>query len=66
MLQIQLGSGTIILILVWYVFKEVVILIKDVWRSIVMDNGEQYVIMDLVLLMLLSFVNSWDIVDMLE
>ena len=61
MLQIQLGSGTIILILVWYVFREVVILIKDVLRSIVMDSGEQYVIMDLVLLMLELSANNWDI-----
>ena len=45
-LQIPLGSGTVI------VFKEEIFLMKDVLRSIVMDSGERYVIMDLVLLML--------------
>ena len=59
--QILLGSGTVILSMVRYVFKEVIILIKDVWRSTVMDNGEQYAIMDLVLLMLKLSVNNWDI-----
>ena len=31
---------------------------KDVWKSIVMDSGEQYVMMDLVLLKHLSFVDN--------
>ena len=34
---------------------------QDVLRSTVMDNGEQYVIMDLILLMLKLSVNNWDI-----
>ena len=36
-------------------------LIKDVLRSTVMDSGEQYVMMDLVLLKLKLSVNNWDI-----
>ena len=34
---------------------------KDLWRSIVMDSGEQYVMMDLILMMHLFSVNNWDI-----
>ena len=59
-----LEYGTIILILEWYVYKEVDILIKDVLKSIVMDSGEQYVLMDLILMMFKLFVDNWDIQDM--
>ena len=34
---------------------------KGVWKCTVMDSGEQYVMMDLVILMLLLFVDNWDI-----
>ena len=34
---------------------------KDVLRSTVMDSGEQYVIMELVILMYKLSVNNWDI-----
>ena len=39
---------------------------KDVLRSIAMDSGEQYVIMDLVLLMLKLSVNNWDIIIIID
>ena len=59
-----LEYGTVILILAWYVYKEVDILIKEELMSIVMDSGEQYVQMDLILMMPKLFVDNWDIQDM--
>ena len=35
---------------------------KDVWRFIVMDSGGQYAVLGLTLLMLVLFVNIWDII----
>ena len=58
--QIPLGFGTVIHFLVWYVFREEHILMKDVWRSTVMDSGGQYVVMDLTVLMLPPSVDNLD------
>jgi hypothetical protein len=40
---IPLGYGAVILILVWYVYKEVTIPMKAVWKCTVMGNGVSYV-----------------------
>ena len=58
--QILLESGTVAHTLVWYVFKEEIILMKDVWRFIVMDSGGQYAVLGLELLMLTPFASNWD------
>ena len=58
--QILLESGTVTHSLVWYVFKEELILMKDVWRFIVMDSGGQYAVLGLELLMLTPFASNWD------
>ena len=44
--------------LVWCVFREETILMKDVLRCTVMDSGEQYVMMDLIQLMLEQYASS--------
>ena len=44
--------------LVWCVFREETILMKDALRCTVMDGGEQYVMMDLVQLMLEQYASS--------
>ena len=56
--QILLEYGTVIHTLVWYVFKEELILMKDVWRFIVMDSGGQYAVLGLELLMLTPFASN--------
>ena len=61
-LQTPLGFGTVIHSLVWYVFKEETILMKDVWRSIVMDSGGQYAVLGLALLRLVLFASNWDMI----
>ena len=64
--QILLESGTVIHTLVWYVFKEEIILMKDVWRFIVMDSGGQYAVLGLELLMLTPFASNWDMMHMIQ
>ena len=44
--------------LVWCVFREETILMKDVLKYTVMGSGGQYVMMDLVQLMLEQYANS--------
>ena len=56
--QMKQESGTAILFLVWYAFKEANMLIKVVWKFTVMDNGEQFVTMVSVLMMPGLYVNN--------
>ena len=64
--QILLESGTVTHSLVWYVCKEELILMKDVWRFIVMDSGGQYAVLGLELLMLTPFASNWDMITITD
>ena len=64
--QILLESGTVTHSLVWYVCKEELILMKDVWRFIVMDSGGQYAVLGLELLMLTPFASNWDTITITD
>ena len=64
--QILLESGTVIHSLVWYVFKEELILMEDVWKCFVMDSGGQYAVLGLELLMLTPFASNWDMMHMIQ
>ena len=37
-----------------------IILTEVLWKSTVMDNGEQYVIMDFLVMMLVPSADNWD------
>ena len=64
--QILLESGTVTHSWVWYVCKEELILMKDVWRFIVMDSGGQYAVLGLELLMLTPFASNWDMITITD
>ena len=63
-LQISQGFGTIP-VLETFVSLVVLTLIRDYWRSIVMESGEQCVMTFFLALQLMLLVNSWDTIIIL-